>query len=112
MLWKMIDIAIFFVGIYALCTGKFQLTRKIKLEGWRARVTGIILVIPTLVAFVIGFLVGLGKVPLLEVEYFGIVYVLVVLSAVFYAIVFSIIVNPTEDEIIPIEGGAHNEDPQ
>jgi hypothetical protein len=95
-----------------LRTGKFQLTRKIKLEGWRARMIGIILALPTLVQFVIWFLIRLGKIDQIEMEYFGIIYMLVILSALFYAIVFSVIANSAEDDISLVEDAASVDTPQ
>lgn len=54
-------------GVYALIAGKITITKEMKLEGTKARIAGLILLLPIIVAFsfglVIGFLVGLGTIP-------------------------------------------------
>jgi membrane associated rhomboid family serine protease len=54
-------------GIYALITGKLKLTNSVRLEGTSARIVGLILLLPIVVALglgvVIGFFIGLGLLP-------------------------------------------------
>jgi len=62
-----LEIAMLVVGVIFLITGKANLGKNARVEGPRARIVGLILVAPLVLAFVfgflIGFLIGLGILP-------------------------------------------------
>jgi MFS family permease len=85
-------------GLYALIAGKLKLTKNLRLEGWRARVAGLILASPMPLAFVIGallgVLVGTGVLPEEVVDYAGFVDIALVLLALVAVVIFGYAVRP------------------
>jgi hypothetical protein len=61
------EIVLVVMGIYALVTGKLTLSKKRKLRGNPARIAGLIMISPIILAlgfgFLIGILIGLGILP-------------------------------------------------
>jgi hypothetical protein len=57
----LMQLAMFVLGVYALIAGKLKLSKKLRMEGKQARITGLILMAPLSVAL----LLGLAKVVLL-----------------------------------------------
>lgn len=55
-----IEIALLFVGVYALVTGKLPTNKKAKhvVHGWPARAIGIVALLPLPISFAIGFFVA------------------------------------------------------
>ena len=63
----MLEIVVIVYGIYTIATGKFTLTSAKKLEGWRGRVTGAILLSYLVFALLAGFVLTLtGTEEILE----------------------------------------------
>ncbi len=94
-------------GMYALIAGKVKLTNSISLEGWRARVAGIFLIIPLPLAFLIGILIGVligsGVLPYSFQGYAGLIELLLVVSALIGVLVFGFLIKPKEEA--PATGG-------
>ena len=84
-------------GLYALITGKIKLTRNMRLEGWQARVAGLILVAPLLLALLIGvllgFLVGADVLSESVLDYAGIIELALVLLALVAVVIFGLAVR-------------------
>lgn len=84
-------------GLYALITGRIKLTKNMTLEGTRARVAGLFLLLPLPLALLIGFLVGLlsggdsgamGVITIIEI--------LLVLGGLLGAVLFAVLTKPQE----------------
>lgn len=62
-----VEIVLLIMGIYALVAGKLTLSKKMKLKGSSARIAGLIMISPIVLAlgfgFFIGILIGLGILP-------------------------------------------------
>ena len=85
-------------GLYALIAGKVKLTKNLRLEGWRARVVGLILAAPMplalLIAILLGLLVGAGTLPQSALDYAGIIDLVLVLLALVAVVIFGYAVRP------------------
>jgi len=85
-------------GLYALIAGKVKLTKNLRLDGWRARVAGLILVAPMPLAFLIGILLALlveaGTLSRSILDYAGIIDLVLVLLALVAVVVFGYAVRP------------------
>jgi hypothetical protein len=91
-------------GIYALVAGKVKLTRKISLEGTRARIAALFLIAPLplslLIGFFIGFLIGIGTLPPSVQAIASVIELLLVLGGLAGAFIYGLIAKP-KDEVIP-----------
>lgn len=77
----MIEIGVIVYGIYTLITGKFTLLGGKKLEGWRGRVTGAILLSYLVIAFMGGIVLALtGNEAILEDRMSLFVFTLILLA--------------------------------
>jgi hypothetical protein len=85
-------------GLYALIAGKVKLTKNLRLDGWRARVAGLILVAPMPLAFLIGVLLALlaeaGALPPSILDYVGIIDAVLVLLALVAVVIYGYAVRP------------------
>lgn len=79
-------------GLYALVAGKVKLTKNLRLEGWRARVAGLILIAPLPLAFltglVLGALAGSGAISEEILDYAGLIDMALVLLALVSVVIF------------------------
>jgi hypothetical protein len=55
-----LEIVLLIAGIVLLVRGRFQLSRRRFVEGLAARLTGVLLILPLPLAFVVGFIIGLA----------------------------------------------------
>ena len=98
------EIIMFGGGLYALIVGKIRLTKNVRLEGWRARVAGVILALPLPSAFLLGLVIGtLSGARILPPEalgYISIIELLLVLGGLIAAAVFGVIAKPKEEELV------------
>ncbi len=88
-----IEIIMILGGLYALIKAKLNLTDRFYLEGWRARVVGLIWIAPLPVTFLIGLAAGLlivvGVFPRSVMDYVRWVEPLAVIGAVVGSIIFA-----------------------
>lgn len=77
------------MGFYALIVGKLTLTKKLVLQGRRARVAGLFLIVPLPLAFLVGFLVGAGIIPAPGQVGAAIIEVLIVIGAFVATYIFA-----------------------
>lgn len=61
------EIAMLILGLYALIAGKLKLSKMMDLQGTRARIAGVIMMLPLPLAFgiglVMGVMIGMGVLP-------------------------------------------------
>ena len=87
-----VELLMLLAGVYALMAGKLQVTNKLRLKGWRARVAGLILIAPVplalLAGVVLSLLVDAGALSESVVDYVGIIDMALVLLALAAAVIF------------------------
>jgi hypothetical protein len=92
-------------GLYALISGKLSLTKNNRLSGWRARVAGVILILPLPLAFLIGAVLGwLVVAQILPQEALaatGIIELVLVIGALVGSVIFAWLTKPPEPQIGP-----------
>jgi hypothetical protein len=92
--------------LYAMFTGKITLTRKLRLQGRRARAAGLILALPLplalLIGFLLGFLVNAGVVPQSVVNVAGIIDLVLVLLALAAVMIFGYATRPNPEAAEPL----------
>jgi len=95
-----VEIAMLLVGIYALITGKLRLAYSLPLEGWRARVAGLLLAAPLPLTLLIGMLIGLvlaGSDASTSVQdTTTIVEIVLVVGGLAGAVLFALLTKPKE----------------
>jgi hypothetical protein len=98
----MAEILMLIGGLYALIAGRIKLSNAISLEGWQARIAGIILMVPLPLAFLTGALIGVlintGALPPDVLGYASIIDILLVVGALAAALIYALIVQPKESD--------------
>ncbi len=88
-----IEIIMILGGLYALIAGKFNLTDRFYLQGWKARIVGLLWMSPLPITFVIGLAAGifiaLGVFPRSVIDYVRWVEPVAVVGAVVGSLVFA-----------------------
>ncbi len=87
-------------GLVGLITGKIRLSKNMELQGWRARVAGLILALPLPLAFgvglVLGVLVGAGVLPSSTTGLASLIELPIVLACLVAAVIFAWATKPQE----------------
>ncbi len=95
-----IEIIMLIGGLYALIAGRIKLSNAISLEGWPARIVGIILIVPLplalLIGMVIGVLISTGALPPSVLNYASIIDILLVVGGFTAALIYALIAQPKE----------------
>jgi hypothetical protein len=95
-----IEIIMLIGGLYALIAGRIKISAAISLEGWQARIAGIMLIAPLPLAFLIGVLISLlistGALPPSVLSYASIIEILLVVVTFAAVIIYALIVQPKE----------------
>ena len=88
-----IEILMLLTGLYVLIKGKFDLTDRFYLHGWRARVAGLLWIAPLPLAFLVslvaGVLIGIGILPGSVAIYIPYVEPLLAVAAFIGSIIFA-----------------------
>ncbi|MBI3158135.1 MAG: hypothetical protein HYZ26_00870 [Chloroflexi bacterium] len=94
------EIVMFLGGAYALIAGKLKLTKNVSLEGWRARVAGLILLAPLPLALLIGLMLGVlastGAASADTLTFAPLIEIALVLGALIGAAVFGALAKPKD----------------
>jgi len=98
-----IEIIMLATGIYVLIAGRIRISQNFYLEGWRARVAGVFLIVPLPLAFLagmlLGILIGLGTLPQSALEYAGVVDILLIAVALVGLVIYALAVKPKEEAV-------------
>ncbi len=94
------EIALFITGLIALITAKFPLNKGVMLLGPKARIAGVLLMLPIPLAFgiglIIGVLMGTGALPYSTQDYIPCIEIAIVLACVAGAYGFAYANKPSE----------------
>ena len=81
----MFEMLVFIFGTYALIFGAIRLPWNLSLEGWRARLAGLILMAPLPVLLFLGRIIGQGIDQDTAFSFYGILELIIVLFAILVA---------------------------
>lgn len=94
------QIILFIGGIYGLVSGKLPLTKNMKLEGNRARITGGILLLPLPVSFCLGLVLGViaasSSQPNEVLAYAAFIDIPVLLASIALAVGYALMTQPKD----------------
>jgi hypothetical protein len=88
-----VEIMMIFSGLYTLVTAKLNLTDRVHLQGWRARVVGLLWIAPLPVTFVIGLVAGvmmsIGIIPRSATTYISCIEPLMVIGVIIISLIIA-----------------------
>ena len=90
---------VFIFGVYAFTFGSVRLPWKLSISGWRARVSGIFLIAPLLILFLLGRVISQGVDRQTALSFYGFMESVIVLLGILGAVLFSYLTRPKDEEI-------------
>jgi MFS family permease len=100
-----LEIVMLIGGIYALIAGKLKLSKTMDLLGSRARIAGIIMILPLPLAFgfglVIGLLIGMGILPSSLQSWSWCIEVIIVIACIAGVYGYASASKPPQDSLPP-----------
>lgn len=90
----MLEMLVFILGVYAFVFGSVRLPWNLSLAGWRARIAGLILMLPLPILILLGRVVGQGVDEQTGLSFFGIMELVIVLLGILGAALFAYLTRP------------------
>jgi len=101
-----LEIGMFIAGLVALIVGKFTLSKNNVLAGTRARIAGVILMLPLPLAFglglILGVMIGNGIIPSDLVNYAAFIDIGLVVAGIAGAYGYAAATKPPSDTLPPV----------
>jgi len=93
----MFEMLVFIIGVYAFVFGKVALPWNLSLSGWRARISGLFLMMPMPILILLGGVVGRGVDDQTALSFYGIMELVIVLTGILGAALFAFLSRPKNE---------------
>jgi hypothetical protein len=94
----MLELVVFVFGVYAFVFGNVRLPWNFSLSGWRARVSGLMLMAPLPLLILLGRNVRQGVEIETAMSFFGIMELIIVIICILGAVLFAYLTRPRHSE--------------